>query len=61
MVQDIYIEPTTARIYDWNDSPYTKVDLIWNNRNLWVNMQRNATIELDLYNSRFFEYVMLNG
>ena len=43
------------------ESPYLRVDLIWNSRNLWVNMQQLAanSINLDLYNSRYFEYVML--
>lgn len=61
MPQDIYIEPTTARVYQQTESPYAKVDLIWNNKNLWVNMQQDASIDLDLFNSRFFEYVMLSG
>ena len=61
MPQDVYIEPTTGRIYEQKDSPYTKVDLVWNHKNLWVNMQQESMINLDLYNSRCFEYVMLSG
>lgn len=37
--EDIYIEPTTGRIYMVNRCPYLKIDLVWNHRNLWVNMQ----------------------
>jgi len=60
--QDMYVEPTTGRIYDVKRCPYLKIDLIWNHRNLWVNMQvcNASQVELDLYNSRYFEYVMLD-
>eukprot|EP00933_Yihiella_yeosuensis_P068344 TRINITY_DN7388_c2_g1_i1.p1 TRINITY_DN7388_c2_g1~~TRINITY_DN7388_c2_g1_i1.p1 ORF type:complete len:862 (-),score=200.08 TRINITY_DN7388_c2_g1_i1:210-2795(-) len=60
--EDIYIEPTTGRIYDVSRCPYLKIDLIWNSRNLWVNMQvcSASHVQLDLYNSRYFEYVMLD-
>lgn len=60
--KDRYIEPTTGRVYDVNRCPYFKIDLIWNHRNLWVNMQicNASQVQLDLYNSRFFEYVMLD-
>lgn len=59
--KDRYIEPTTGRVYDVNRCPYLKIDLIWNHRNLWVNMQicNASQVQLDLYNSRYFEYVML--
>lgn len=60
--EDIYIEPTTGRLYNVNRCPYLKIDLIWNHRNLWVNMQvcNASQIQLDLFDSRFFEYVMLD-
>jgi len=59
--EDIYIEPTTGRLYDVQRCPYLKIDLIWNHKNLWVNMQvcNASLVVLDLYNSRYFEYVML--
>eukprot|EP00931_Biecheleriopsis_adriatica_P115263 TRINITY_DN91078_c0_g1_i1.p1 TRINITY_DN91078_c0_g1~~TRINITY_DN91078_c0_g1_i1.p1 ORF type:complete len:918 (+),score=248.51 TRINITY_DN91078_c0_g1_i1:55-2754(+) len=62
VAEDIYIEPTTGRIYDVTRCPYLKIDLVWNHVNLWVNMQVCAAsqVQLDLYNSRFFEYVMLD-
>lgn len=60
--EDVYIEPTTGRIYEVGKCPYLKIDLIWNHRNLWVNMQVTdaSQVVLDLYNSRYFEYVMLD-
>ena len=61
MPQDVYIEPTTGRVYEQKNAPYTKVDLIWNHKNLWVNMQQETLISLDLNDSRCFEYVMLSG
>jgi hypothetical protein len=60
--QDVYIEPTTGRLYEVDRCPYLKIDLIWNHKNLWVNMQvcNASQVVLDLYNSRYFEYVMLD-
>lgn len=60
--EDLYIEATTGRIYHVNRCPYLKIDLVWNHRNLWVNMQvcNASQVQLDLYNSRYFEYVMLD-
>mmetsp|Transcript_36122 Transcript_36122/g.81720 ORF Transcript_36122/g.81720 Transcript_36122/m.81720 type:complete len:855 (+) Transcript_36122:52-2616(+) len=60
--EDTYIEPTTGRLYDVKRCPYLKIDIIWNHRNLWVNMQicNASDVQLELFNSRFFEYVMLD-
>eukprot|EP00928_Gymnodinium_smaydae_P062961 TRINITY_DN4667_c0_g4_i1.p1 TRINITY_DN4667_c0_g4~~TRINITY_DN4667_c0_g4_i1.p1 ORF type:complete len:871 (-),score=206.57 TRINITY_DN4667_c0_g4_i1:166-2709(-) len=60
--EDVYIEPTTGRLYKVNRCPYLKIDIIWNHKNLWVNLQlRNASdVSLELFNSRNFEYVMLD-
>merc|ERR1712048_104304 len=62
VAEDIYIEPTTGRIYNVTRCPYLKIDLIWNHKNLWVNMQicNASQVQLDLYSSRYFEYVMLD-
>ena len=56
------MSPTTGRLYDVRRCPYLKIDLIWNHRNLWVNMQvcNASEVQLDLFNSRYFEYVMLS-
>lgn len=62
VVEDLFIEPTTARVYKVKESPYLKVDLLWNHRNLFVNMQRCRAQDIhfeDLYNSRWYEYVLL--
>lgn len=63
VAEDMYLEPTTGRIYSVTRCPYLKIDLIWNHRNLWVNMQvcGASHVQLDLYNSRYFEYVMLDA
>jgi len=60
--EDLYIEPTTGRVYPLGKCPYLKIDLIWNNKNLWVNMQQVAAsqVEMELFNSQYFEYVMLD-
>ena len=42
VAEDMYLEPTTGRIYSVARCPYLKIDLIWNHRNLWVNMQAPA-------------------
>ncbi|CAK0826535.1 unnamed protein product [Prorocentrum cordatum] len=49
-------------MYAVDRCPYLKIDLIWNNKNLWINMQvcNAAQVQLDLYNSRCFEFVMLD-
>ena len=49
-------------MYSVEKSPYLRVDLLWNNKNLWVNMQLVPVEELnlDLYDSRCYEYVLLN-
>jgi len=41
--------------------PYIGIDLIWNHKNLWVNMQQVPAkdVKLELFNSRYFEYVMV--
>ena len=40
MAEDVYVEPVTGRVYSTQDSPFLRVDLCWNHRNLWVNMQQ---------------------
>ena len=45
VAEDMYLEPTTGRIYSVARCPYLKIDLIWNHRNLWVNMQAPAGMQ----------------
>ena len=40
--QDIFVEPSTGNQYPVNACPYHRVDLVWNHKNLWVNMQQQA-------------------
>merc|ERR1719379_2810911 len=60
VAEDMYIEPTTGRIYSLAKCPYLKIDLIWNHRNLWVNMQQIPVnqLSLELMNPKYFEYVI---
>ena len=46
VAEDMYLEPTTGRIYSVKRCPYLKIDLIWNHRNLWVNMQATVASRL---------------
>ncbi|CEM23237.1 unnamed protein product [Vitrella brassicaformis CCMP3155] len=57
---DLYIEPTTGRLYSPQACPYHSIDLIWNHKNLWVNLQRGPMnqLSLELFDSRCYEYVM---
>mmetsp|Transcript_24814 Transcript_24814/g.62392 ORF Transcript_24814/g.62392 Transcript_24814/m.62392 type:complete len:861 (-) Transcript_24814:429-3011(-) len=62
MTEDVYIECSTGRCYPVASSPYLKVDLIWNHKNLWVNMQSEVpapSISLNLNDPRFYEYVLV--
>ncbi|CAD7971031.1 unnamed protein product [Amoebophrya sp. A120] len=64
MTEDIYIECSTGRCYKVADSPYLKVDLVWNHKNLWVNMQSEipaSEISLNLNDPRFYEYVLVTA
>ena len=60
MAEDVYVEPVTGRVYSTQDSPFLRVDLCWNHRNLWVNMQQIPVNELslELMNPKYFEYVI---
>lgn len=62
--RNIFIEPSTGRIYPLNESPYLTVDAVFNNRNFWINMKLESKVadlnfdEMD--NSMNWEYVMLD-
>lgn len=60
VAEDVFIEPSTGRVYPVSASPYLRIDLIWNHRNLWVNMQQIPAndVNLDLMSSQYFEYVL---
>ena len=61
---DIFIEPTTGRIYDPKSSPYEKIDCIFNNFNFWINLNNELSaneVDLNLKHTNIWEFVMLNG
>ena len=61
--QDLFIEPSTGRIYDTKSSPYLLVDAIFNHTNFWIHMQpkhRVEDIKFELYETMAWEYVMLH-
>ncbi|PHJ22985.1 coiled-coil domain-containing protein 135, partial [Cystoisospora suis] len=60
--EDVFIEPTTGRVYSLPEAPYVAVHFVWNHENFWVNMQMRSPVrqlQWDLYNTRFFEYILL--
>lgn len=62
--RDIYVEPSTGRIYDVNEPPYEKVDAIFNNFNFYINLLPDKPakeIDLNFNNTDCWEYVMLNN
>ncbi|CBZ51552.1 conserved hypothetical protein [Neospora caninum Liverpool] len=59
---DVFLEPTTGREYALSEAPYVAVHFAWNNENFWVNMVSRVPVRQltwDLYNTRFFEYILL--
>nr|CEL72837.1 TPA: Coiled-coil domain-containing protein 135 [Toxoplasma gondii VEG] len=59
---DVFLEPTTGREYALSEAPYIAVHFVWNNENFWVNMVTRVPVRQlcwDLYNTRFFEYILL--
>ncbi|EGR28306.1 hypothetical protein IMG5_178860 [Ichthyophthirius multifiliis] len=62
--KNIFVEPSTGRVYDPLESPYESVDCVFNNKNFWINMQQNLNVknlnfdEMDI--SLNWEYVMLD-
>ena len=39
VAETVFVEPTTARTYNVNASPYQGLEAVWNHLNLWVNKQ----------------------
>ncbi|CAD8046319.1 unnamed protein product [Paramecium sonneborni] len=62
--RNLFIEPSTGRIYQINDSPFLAVDAVFNNKNFWINMKLESKVadlnfdEMDT--SMNWEYVMLD-
>jgi hypothetical protein len=64
MPQSIFIEPTTGRVYELDQSPYFAIEAIFNHQNFWINMDPKR--EIDMINLDFredstgeWEYVMI--
>lgn len=36
---DIFVEPTTGKVFPTSASPYYRIESVFNHRNFWVNMQ----------------------
>ena len=64
MQENIFIEPSTGRMYSPSSSPYECVDAVFNNLNFWINMKPECEVkdlnfdEMD--SSLSWEYVMLD-
>ena len=62
--ESIFIEPSTGRLYNIMDSPYEKIDAIFNNYNFYINLHYDKPVnEIDwnLKKAANWEYVMLNS
>ena len=42
--ESMFIEPTTARKYPLDTSPYQGLECVWNSTNYWVNMQQGTVL-----------------
>ena len=62
--QPFFVEPSTGRRYNLNDSPYYSVDCLFNNKNFWINLDmqreiRDINFEFESDNTGEWEYVMM--
>lgn len=62
--ENVFIEPTTGRIYPMEYNPYMSVDCVFSNRNFWINMRADSEVRdlnFDTLNtSPNWEFVMLD-
>lgn len=62
-VQDnVFIEPTTGRVYSPMHSPYFGIEALWNKSNYWINMQPNAKmseLDFDLNDNSKWEFLFI--
>lgn len=64
MPESVFIEPTTARTYTFDNCPYFSIQAIFNHKNFWVNLDPSreiGDINLDFQDDLTgeWEYVML--
>ena len=45
MEKSIFIEPSTGRTYDLDQSPYHSIEAIFNHLNYWINMDPSRDID----------------
>eukprot|EP01138_Halocafeteria_seosinensis_P000495 gb/GECG01000509.1/.p1 GENE.gb/GECG01000509.1/~~gb/GECG01000509.1/.p1 ORF type:complete len:1062 (+),score=173.97 gb/GECG01000509.1/:1-3186(+) len=44
VAEHLFVEPSTGLIYPVKDAPYYSVESIWNQKNIWINMQRQVLV-----------------
>ena len=62
--KNLFIEPSTGRMYSPEESPFECIDAVFNNMNFWINMKpecevRNLNFD-EMDTSLNWEYVMLD-
>ncbi|XP_026193863.1 uncharacterized protein LOC34620949 [Cyclospora cayetanensis] len=58
VASDVFINPSSGRIYERTNSPFFTVHFLWNAENFWVNMRpklKAQDVVFSLSNRRFFE------
>ncbi|KMS94089.1 hypothetical protein BVRB_024910, partial [Beta vulgaris subsp. vulgaris] len=57
-----FIEPSTGIIYQLNESPYQRIESLWNESNYWINIQKPCELKdlyFDLDDSEAWEYIIV--
>lgn len=60
--QDMFIEPSTGKIYDIKNSPYLLVDSFFNHKNFFIHTKpkhKVDEIKFDMFDTMKWEFVML--
>ncbi|EGR33096.1 hypothetical protein IMG5_061790 [Ichthyophthirius multifiliis] len=62
--KNIFIEPSTGRLYSPENSPFESIDCVFNNMNFWINMKPECEVKNlnfdEMDTSLNWEYVMLD-
>ncbi|ETV99093.1 hypothetical protein, variant [Aphanomyces invadans] len=70
VTEHVYLEPSTGRKYSVRESPYVRIEAVWNHQNYWVNMQVSrgkdasatcANTLFDLSHATDWEFVFLSA
>jgi hypothetical protein len=62
LTESFFVEPTTGRKYSIQDSPYQKIEAIFNHKNFWINLNpelKVSELNIDFEGNLEWEYVML--